>query len=688
METPSIIEFRDNIYEEIKTDINEDTELFDQLFQDLCETGYLECCACPSDDSIFMYKARSGLKWSDVAQLSDPIKKKILLQVIQNPKCFFVLFNTQKGKLKIIGDEISSWRSLPNKRPVAYLVVDNDRTLSEQSVNGLFNCFPIREGQEHSTDLQEKYDVRIFELSSNNKVSLSDINTYIDAYAYNPAYPMPLIVVLANNKQIDKLVSIVYKVIHHSSSSLCIGGGWDEADKTYPIYRDKPFSILGESITFRMLLNHPSERLFRNGFVTATEGDLLDEEYDECANAFHYPVEINPEDTENYFSFHHPEAKIHHVKVRSQESNNVIAKRILLEKWQEHFSIPLRLQDGSLYHHKVIINSDSRAAEMEEFARERLPFANVITFNMRGVKLYTQDRSVKTYSARKQNLNQLLFYIYKMNHLEDRPLIILGRRKVDRGLGFHYAPRRNRKPILTIEGKDGQLETDGKEGLIWTDMIMGNKIEHIPTAVQKAGRGAGIIRQCPQYPSEFHYWIDAETSKHILRHYQKVDKVNELRGTNSMLQAVTHANALLPIVRQNHEVDPSTFRVIKGTSPQHTLELTKEIVKDVFLKENYRSPSLGNGTNGDPRFYVTSLNTGQCVVSVIDAVKKVPGAYGTNGGQRTYRRFMPSYKDLTNEETLHVVIPLIDPSYTSEMKAKLDREFAAYFVTIPQEGEF
>jgi hypothetical protein len=155
-----------------------------------------------------------------------------------------------------------------------------------------------------------------------------------------------------------------------------------------------------------------------------------------------------------------------------------------------------------------------------------------------------------------------------------------------------------------------------------------------------------------------------------------------------MLQAVTHANALLPIVRQNHEVDPSTFRVIKGTSPQHTLELTKEIVKDVFLKENYRSPSLGNGTNGDPRFYVTSLNTGQCVVSVIDAVKKVPGAYGTNGGQRTYRRFMPSYKDLTNEETLHVVIPLIDPSYTSEMKAKLDREFAAYFVTIPQEGEF
>ena len=48
------------------------------------------------------YHAREGLTWSDIKHIDDPLKKKILLQMIPNPKTFFVLFNTQKGKAKII----------------------------------------------------------------------------------------------------------------------------------------------------------------------------------------------------------------------------------------------------------------------------------------------------------------------------------------------------------------------------------------------------------------------------------------------------------------------------------------------------------------------------------------------------------------------------------------------------------
>ena len=682
---PILIEQRDSLFESIENDIDGNRERFDQIISELEDTQYLECCISNSDDSVMMYKAKTGLHWATIVDLADPIKKKILLQLIQNPKCFFVLFNTQKGKLRIIGKEISSWVTTYKKRVVSYLVVDNDRTLSEQSVNGLFSCFPVREDMEESTDPQEKYKVRIFELSSNNKVQLNDVITYIDAYAYNPNYPMPVVIVLANNTQIKKLLTILDHVQKHTCVDLCAGGAWDEADKTYPQYRDKPFKINGTDLTFLKLLNDPRERLIRNGFVTATEGDLLEEEYDECANAFHYPVVISAEDNQNYFAFHHDESIKHAVTVRTRESNNTIAERVLTENWLTHFSVPFLLDDLSEYHHKVIINSDMRASEMEKFAQGNREKADVITFNMQGLKLYLESGSVKYYPVRKQNLNKLLFYIYKKNNLGSRPLLIIGRRKVDRGLGFHYAPRSYGQKVTAIDGKDGILQTDGKEGLIWTDMIMGNKIEHIPTAVQKAGRGAGIIRQCPQFPREFHYWIDNETSSHINRHYQKVDKVNELRGTNSILQAVTHAEALIPIVRRNHDIDPNTFRVIKGSNSDETLQITKDIIKDIF-GESFRKPQITEG------FYKTSLNNTSTVVSLFDAVKKVPGAYGTNiaNGERTrtYRRFLPSYKNIDDPNTLHCVIPLIDPSYTQEQKDRLNAEFAGYIVTIPQEGDY
>jgi hypothetical protein len=234
------------------------------------------------------------------------------------------------------------------------------------------------------------------------------------------------------------------------------------------------------------------------------------------------------------------------------------------------------------------------------------------------------------------------------------------------------------------------LITDGIEGLIWTDMIMGNKIEHLPTAVQKAGRGAGIIRQCPQYSGEFHYWIEKENAKQIKRHYEKVDVVNELPGSNSLLQAITHAEAVIPNIRHNHSVDLNTFRVIKADSPENTLKITKEIVTRIF-RQFYRTPQRGTEQTASENFYVTSLNATQEVAKLIDTIKKVPGAYGTNGGQKKFRRFLPCYKDITDEETLHCVIPLIDPMYdenNSAMKRKLDEEYSQYFVTIPQDGEF
>jgi len=695
----------DLLYEAVEEDIRsyyEDEEIKDyyekcnELVHELCDTGYIEAIRC-SDDTL-QYKAKTGIKWSNIVDLSDPIKKKILKQLIPNPKCFFVLFNTQRGKLRIIGQEIASWIDLQQQRVVSYLVVSNDRTLSEQSKNGLFSCFPLRQGCENKPNPEpDDYKVKIFELSSNNKTSLIDILIYIDAYAHMPSYDMPLIVLLANNKQIEKLIKILNHIINHPHPQLRAGGAWDEADQTYPPFREKNVIIKDQSLNFCQLLNHPSERIIRNGFVTATEGSLLDEvdEYEECTNAYHYNVPIDPKDKDNYVSFNHVESTKHIITVHPRELNNIIATRVLNENW-EHFTTPFILRDGTSYHHKLIVNADSTSAEMARFAKSFIDRAHIMTFNMYGIQLYnTQFPNGKKYFTRKQNLNELLFYIYKKNHLDDKPLIIVGRRKVDRGLGFHYAPRNGRTPKLLFDSKknkayiDGDLHTDGIEGLIWTDMCMGNRIVHVPTAAQKAGRLQGIIRQCPQYPGELHYWIEANTARIIEHHCNKVDAVNELSGSNSIKQAVERVEASIPKIRlPNHSVDVKTFRVVQGENAVDTLDITKRIITEIFEK-SFRNPQKDKSGK-----YKTSLNSVSGVVKLLEAVNAVPGAYGTDPKDKDkpkdkrnkiYRRYFPCYAD---DDSLCCVIPLIDESYTSIMIETLDREFGSNCVSVPQEGDY
>jgi hypothetical protein len=233
--------------------------------------------------------------------------------------------------------------------------------------------------------------------------------------------------------------------------------------------------------------------------------------------------------------------------------------------------------------------------------------------------------------------------------------------------------------MRVIPGKDGDCHTDGIEGLIWTDMILGNKIEDNATAVQKAGRGAGIIRQCPQYPGEFTYWVDEETAHKIERHYKKVDVVNELVGSNTMQQAFEQAEEAVPLIRKNHSVDPSTFRVVRCATAEETLAIMKRIVEEIFA-ETYRRPHTDDATGR----YKTSLHNASQVVGLLDAVKKVPSAVsGKKNGVFNYRRFLPSYYD----DKLCCVVPLIDPAYTQDMKQRLDTVFGEHFMEVPQIGD-
>ena len=665
-------ESKDRLYELI-AESSLEFEKYEGLLSDLEETGYIRKIIA-NDDMVF-YRAKEGLKWSDIYAIDDSYKKAILLPLIENPKTFFVLFNTQKGKLRIAGEEMSKWSNIKEKRIVTFLIVDNDKTLAEQSVNGLFGCFEKVIGHEMISKFEDKFKVKIFELSSNTKISLNQIITYIDAYAYNEEYYMPLILVLGNPKQMKKLIELLNHIKNHRNQKLASGIVWDEADKVYPQYRDKKFNINGNDISYIDFVQTDDKTIYRTGFVTATDGDLLEDKYEECMNAYHYPIDTSDI---NYRAIHHPDSKLHYIDCLRRDSNNEIAEKIINENWDTHFNKKYTLASGEEYYPKVIINSNSKGEDMKDFAKlMTAKSAYCMTFNQFGITLYTPTNETgKKYTTKKKRFGQVLFYIYKMNKLHDRTIFIIGRRKIDRGLGFHYAPRHNGPRITTIDGLDGFCITDGIEGLIWTDLILGNKLEELSTAVQKVGRGAGIIAQCPQYPKEFHYWTNQQNADDIIYHYNKVDNLNKVEGANTIIQAMNRALNRTEKKIRNHSIAMETFRVVKGHTPHETLRIIRNIVENIF-NQHYSEPTKRD------EFYITSLNSQADKVKLLDAIKKVPGSYGGGSG---YRRFLPSYSNINNSITLYCVIPLIDSTYTQQQKDRLDEEYAANIVNVPQEG--
>lgn len=502
--------------DELVDKLNLDREVVDeyevdkvlQALEELESISMIERNLNINDDAV-LFGARHGLKWSEFHHIDDPLKKTILLMLVENPKTFFVLQNTQSGKMRICALEINKWVERTDIKTVAFFITQNDKTLTDQSVEGLSkickNC-------------------KLFTLSSNNKLSFDDIKSYIDAYSADTdgEYKMPVIAALANdtqNRKILKIMSHILRKVRRNQSKLRYGIIFDEADDTYPKLRKMRIDVDGESMSYYQFIVDNDDALNRIGFVSATEGDLLDADFPECANAYLYQVDLEHSNNSNYRAAHHQESVFRVEKMTSKMSNNSYAEK-LFDANLAYFTEPI---EGTNYYRKIIVNSNARSSDMTSMAHFATSRGiNAMVFNMYGVKTYISGTPVQTFRIRGRRFNELLFEIYKKLNMEDKPLIIIGRRKVDRGLGFHYAPR------------------DGSEGLIWTDIILG-KIEDTNTAVQKAGRLAGIIAQCPQYYGRCTYWTDERTQRDILRHNNIVDEVNKMTGC-TVLQAVTRGS--------------------------------------------------------------------------------------------------------------------------------------------------
>ncbi len=585
--------------------------------------GMLVRCEVSDDDRVY-YKARDGLSWSDVAHIDCPAKKQAVLALIENPQTFFVLYNTQKGKLRIAVMEIKEWSQHAEKNVVAFLIVDNDKTLADQTAEGAFQLL---------TDAAEMYV-----LSSNTSTNVENICTKIDSYAAFGG-KMPMVVALNNAKQRKKVADIVKHIQSRRNTpqgkNLFYGFVFDEADKVYPACREG----------FKSFLVDDNRALHRLGFVSATEGELLSAAedghlYPECSNAHMAAV---PAADPNYRAIHTCDVEIKRNRHKVKDSNDVYAEDIVTKN-REYFTKKIVLKDGSSAFRKVIVNGGAKTGSMSTFATNRVNDGHyAITVNMLGVCLFRPGHAMVKKSTKGRRFGELLFSMYKEYNLHDRPLFIIGRRKVDRGLGFHYAPR------------------DGSEGLIWTDMILG-RVDDKATAVQKAGRLAGIVAQCPQYPGKLTWWTDEETAKKIVHHNNVVDETANTLGC-SALQAMNRADVEAERKRRQREGAAIRIQTLWRISRKKKAEKDKlkhfRVYGDEAAARNackilgYRyMPTKDNGDG----FKETSLNTKKCVVSLKDAIDKVKSAYGTNSGVKTYRTYYPCYVDTTDKTTLRFVV--------------------------------
>ena len=531
----------DQLYEDLGEIM--ERSIFDKTLNDLVEGGFL--IAAVLNDELGYHESQ-GLTWAKVRQFHEQNKQAILKYFIDKPDTFFLLVTTQKGKSNIVYSQIESWNNNKENRIIPIIVVDNNQQLSDQTVIGLENKLK---------------NIKMYHLSGSAKVG-STIDNVLNAVCKYAAYggEVPVIVGLNNNNQIDKIVKIIETIISCNKTNIefknipvLYGLIFDEADKVYPQCRDRMVKYTDD--------NSPAKHCV--GYVSATDGELIEsEKYPECANASVLYGEIDSDDEKQYCALHSNEdANIKPVEGKLSDRNNVLAENTITKNLN-HFKNKIKTKSGNEEYRKVIVNSNDSKKDMQAFAK----FANdnechAITVNQFGVTVhkYGDENQIHNIKARRSNLNKVLMYAYKKFKLNDSPLFVIGRRKVDRGLGFHFAPRHhhsnfNPKPEELEYIKGQPVTIDGKEGLIFTDMILGH-ISDKDTAVQKAGRLAGIVKQCPEFPIEgLTWWTTEETKNSILTHNKRIEHINEQAAFSfsTAIQALNRSkNAIQTIIKKD-----------------------------------------------------------------------------------------------------------------------------------------
>lgn len=382
-------------------------------------------------------------------------------------------------------------RALETKEdlPVIFVIGDNLSSLMDQTIDGFHKLLCRELGID-----SDKYG-GLMCLKGDEKVRQQDIENYIDSYHLDhlmdrPTKKLPPIIMALNNRiQLAKLIQIHQKkivepLIQGQQSPLRSKFVFDEFDKIYrscramfkPILVDSPLgvsSVLG---------------------VTGSE-DGIGDEFQEWTDSNLVRVEIDADKDRNYRGIHHPEAKIHRYKQKKGLSNNDYILQIMKETPSQFKDSRVNPRNGKSYFPKTLLLSDHRIASQKKLALQLLEMGfHVIQQNENNLKVCRSESNARwiPWSIRKKVVRNELYNIFNVFNLWDKPVVLIGNKKLDRGLGYHHAP----------PGRP--------ESLIWTGEIMG-RIEGNANRTQKVSRLHGVIAHCEDYPNELHFWIDEDT---------------------------------------------------------------------------------------------------------------------------------------------------------------------------------
>ena len=241
-----------------------------------------------------------------------------------------------------------------------------------------------------------------------------------------------------------------------------------------------------------------------------------------------------------------------------------------------------------------------------------------------------------------QEFNAQLATLYKENNWSRFPLAITGYMCVQRGITFQCGPE---------EGvHDGFLFDYG--------VIPPNKCA--PEAYQTMARLFGNVGDIPAYKSVEIFTTTAT--------FSRVEKQENIAINIARMVAEEHLEVVTKKevkVAENiglpDEVDISLYRIYDD----------ERVVRDACKVLGY---TYHSAKTNDAGFKETSLNAKTGVASLMNAVMKVPTAYGTNHHVRTYRTCYPCYVDTANNATLRFVV-IIRPGTDAGKIAECDSKF-------------
>ncbi len=462
--------------------------------------------------------------------------------------------------------------------PIFFVVTENIQNLMDQTKDGFNTLLSTKLGIESGT-----YEGLLC-LKGDEKTSYNDISNYIDSYYLSYSRNRstkrlpPIILALSNKIQIDKIIRLHKK---HVLDEMNTESDWplrsifvfDEFDKLYRGLRN----------TFKPYILDSTKGVMAVLGVTGSENGIT-EECPEWASSNLVRVELNPEKEANYRGIHHSDAKIKHYKQGSKESNTEYALRIILEN-KDHFINPrINPRNNKQYFSKTIILGNLRVSSHSTLANSLKEHKiHAVLQNGNGLKVRRHDCGEwKTKSTSKKVLREVLYTLFNEYNLWDAPVVLIGFKKIDRGLGYHYAP------------------PSGGPGLIWTDEIMG-LIDGEASRIQRVSRTHGVIAQCDDYPNELWYWIDSRTDITVRNTNSIITELHKhYYGFHPLKERLVYAKKVARIIRK-----PDDYGAIGETTPFDTYEEAKSFIE--FYKQNARVRDQNSYLNVETGKYETSL---------------------------------------------------------------------------------